>query len=83
MRSLRRTRALLSIATAIALSTACGPRDDRSAADAHHATAIADHECAACGMLVRDQSAPRAQVVHRLADAMELFLFLEACVGIG
>jgi nitrous oxide reductase accessory protein NosL len=72
MRSLRRTSALLSIATAITLSTACGPGDDRSAADAHRATAIADHECAACGMLVRDQSAPRAQVVHR--DGSRFFL---------
>jgi len=68
MGSLHRTSTFLSMAAVIVLivlAAACRPDDDRSAADAHHAAPIADHECAACGMLVRDQSAPRAQVVHR------------------
>jgi copper chaperone NosL len=43
----------------------CGPSTDGTPSDAFAAVEIADHECAVCGMLVRDQPAPRAQLVHR------------------
>jgi nitrous oxide reductase accessory protein NosL len=59
-----RWRAARALIAAGLLAIACGPRDDGGAvADAP--VAIEDQEDAVCGMLVRDQSAPRAQLVHR------------------
>jgi nitrous oxide reductase accessory protein NosL len=43
----------------------CGPSDDGDARHLHQAAALADQEDEVCGMLVRAQSAPRGQVVHR------------------
>ena len=44
---------------------ACGDAAVDESGPSHSAEAIADQEDAVCGMLVRNQSAPRAQVVHR------------------
>jgi len=43
----------------------CGRGGDDDGEPAPQPVAIADQEGAVCGMLVRDQPAPRAQVVHR------------------
>jgi nitrous oxide reductase accessory protein NosL len=43
----------------------CGPADEGEGGHVHQAAALADQEDEVCGMLVREQSAPRAQVVHR------------------
>jgi copper chaperone NosL len=44
---------------------ACGGEERASAGASAHAEPIAEHECGSCGMIVREQPAPRAQVVHR------------------
>ncbi|MBW2233597.1 MAG: nitrous oxide reductase accessory protein NosL [Deltaproteobacteria bacterium] len=43
----------------------CGSADERAASSAHQAVALADQEDEVCGMLLREQSAPRSQLVHR------------------
>ena len=43
----------------------CGPIDDPDSERAHEPLALTDQEDEVCGMLVREQSAPRSQVVHR------------------
>jgi copper chaperone NosL len=42
----------------------CGPADDSDAERAHGPVALRDQEDEVCGMLVREQSAPRGQVTH-------------------
>jgi copper chaperone NosL len=59
------TRALLALSLAL-LGNACG----REAAGGNAAASLEPeafdgHECGACGMIVREQPAPRAQLVHR------------------
>ncbi|MDH5490406.1 MAG: nitrous oxide reductase accessory protein NosL [Myxococcales bacterium] len=48
----------------------CGSEEAAPAA-ATQAEPIADHECASCGMIVREQPSPRGQLVHR--DGTRLF----------
>jgi nitrous oxide reductase accessory protein NosL len=49
----------------LALSLAsCGPSEDAGRSISLEPLPIDDQEGAVCGMLVRDQSAPRAQVIH-------------------
>jgi len=56
---------VFALAAALAFATACG-RDDAATKQVDLApVAITDQEGAVCGMLIREQSAPRAQVVHR------------------
>ncbi len=43
----------------------CGPGDEGIDREAASPIELADQEDAVCGMLVREQSAPRAQVIHR------------------
>jgi nitrous oxide reductase accessory protein NosL len=43
----------------------CSPPNGGDTDHAHQAVALDDQEDAVCGMLVREQSAPRSQVVHR------------------
>ena len=43
----------------------CGPPDEGDIGPSHRAVALDDQEDEVCGMLVREQSAPRSQVVHR------------------
>lgn len=56
----------LRLAALAVLSLAgCAGAAESSAGALASPQAIADHECASCGMIVREQPAPRAQVVHR------------------
>jgi nitrous oxide reductase accessory protein NosL len=48
-----------------ALLVACSPATEEGRGDSREAVALADQEDAVCGMLVREQSAPRAQVLYR------------------
>jgi len=67
----RRPAAWIALAVAALALLACD-RPDRSSAVAPGAPeAIGDQECAVCGMIVREQPAPRGQVVHR--DGTRLF----------
>ena len=50
---------------AVGVGTACGSEAGEGSGAAAQPEAFADHECGACGMIVREQPAPRAQVVHR------------------
>jgi copper chaperone NosL len=54
----------LSLVALLALS-ACGSNDATEAAVDRASAPIADHECDACGMILREQPAPRAELVHR------------------
>jgi nitrous oxide reductase accessory protein NosL len=64
--TLRPKGARLWVAAGLAfLALACGGGEDAPVAAEHVALPIADQEDAVCGMLVRDQSAPRGQVLHR------------------
>ncbi len=50
---------------ALQLVAGCGLREGDSLGATALAQAFADHECGTCGMIVREQPSPRAQVVHR------------------
>ncbi len=51
---------------ALTLTTACSSKQSTTEATTNHkAEAFDDAECAACGMVVREQPSPRAQLVHR------------------
>jgi copper chaperone NosL len=50
---------------------ACGGEPATSAGSSAAGESLDDQECAVCGMLVRDQPAPRARIVHR--DGTEVF----------
>jgi nitrous oxide reductase accessory protein NosL len=54
------------------LASGCGSDDNLQSSAPTEPTPLADQEGAVCGMLVRNQSAPRGQVVHR--DGTTLFL---------
>lgn len=62
----------LALAFAVAFVTACAAEDASETGAPLESQEIADQPGAVCGMLVRDQSAPRAQVVHR--DGERAFL---------
>jgi len=66
MTSARTLAATLLALTTLAVAPACESKDEaaKRAAPAV-ATAIGIAECAACGMVVREQPAPRAQLIHR------------------
>lgn len=72
------------LALAASLAMGCTPEDASDRAGAFEPVEIADQEDAVCGMLVRDQSAPRAQVIHRdgersfLCSIGDLLVYLEA-----
>ncbi len=55
----------LALVCGVAFLLACGASERQAREVAPEPEALADQEGAVCGMLVRDQSAPRAQVVHR------------------
>ena len=63
--------AVLCLLFALSLAAACGDAETGAPSQRTGPTAIDDQECAVCGMLVRDQSAPRSQLVHR--DGSEAF----------
>ena len=62
----RRVWFAIACALACGFVLACGDAErGGEAASPHTPEALADQEDAVCGMFVREQSAPRAQVVHR------------------
>ncbi len=63
---------LCALSCGLVLLLACGVPDPQQTHLSHEAEALAEQECAVCGMLVRDRSAPRGQVVHR--DGSRFFL---------
>ena len=67
-----RMKSAVALLCGLAVLIACGVPDRQQAELAPEPEALADQEGAVCGMLVRDQSAPRAQVVHR--DGTRFFL---------
>jgi len=64
---MRLPHALIAAAAALLVAGALGCDDTREAGPQSAAApvALADQEDPVCGMLVREQTAPRAQVVHR------------------
>lgn len=55
---------LVPVCVALLLACACGNADVRAQAQDQAPEPIADAECGSCGMIVREQLSPRAQVVH-------------------
>ena len=51
--------------TLFLLLAACGKAPEAQDADSQTARAIGHAECAACGMVVAEQPAPRGQLIHR------------------
>ena len=72
------------LALAVWLATGCSPEDPSERVGALEPVEITDQEGAVCGMLVRDQAAPRAQVIHRdgersfVCSIGDLLVYLEA-----
>jgi copper chaperone NosL len=76
---------VVMIAAMVALlAIGCSKSSTTAAAADHHAEPIDGQECAACGMIVREQSAARAQLVHRdgtrqfFCSIADLLAYLEA-----
>jgi nitrous oxide reductase accessory protein NosL len=75
---------MLVLASAVSLTASCGSDDSAPALVDLEPVAITDQEGAVCGMLIREQSAPRAQVVHRdgehafLCGVGDLLAYLDA-----
>lgn len=71
------------VAVLVLSIAACGPAEEAGESVSVAPVAIDDQEGAVCGMLVRDQSAPRAQVIHRdgersfLCSIGDLLAYLE------
>lgn len=61
---MRKFALLFALSCTIACAAACGGEDEAVTVDPS-AHAFDDDECAACGMIVREQPSPRGQVVHR------------------
>ncbi len=55
---------LLSVSAGVS-GGACGGEQSASSGAAARPEPIAEHDCASCGMIVREQPSPRGQVVHR------------------
>lgn len=59
----RRRAAALTLGAALLMG--CGGEEGPGAGATAVPEPIADHDCGACGMIVREQPSPRAQIVHR------------------
>jgi nitrous oxide reductase accessory protein NosL len=71
--ALLRARAIRAACiTALVCVIGCGAEEIGTSSGHNAPSAIGQHEDPVCGMLVRDQSAPRAQVFHR--DGTSFFL---------
>ncbi len=55
---------LLLVSSVAGASLGCSGEAERSGEVITQPEPIADHECGACGMIVREQPSPRGQVVH-------------------
>jgi len=68
----------------LALAAACGKQSDVDEKGPAMALDLADQSCDSCGMIVREQSAPRGQLVHRdgtrgfFCSIADLLVYLEA-----
>jgi len=71
-RCVARWRGAVFLACLAALVLACEPEPGKDVVIDPSPQAISNQEGAVCGMLVRDQSAPRAQLLHR--DGERAFL---------
>jgi nitrous oxide reductase accessory protein NosL len=61
---LSRLKLSLSLVLTSIVMTACGGHDPAIPSGPAQPEPIAEHDCAACGMIVREQPSPRGQVVH-------------------
>jgi len=70
--------------SALFLFAACGSQETEQAPVNTESAPIAEHECATCGMILREQPAPRAELVHRdgtrafFCSIADLVTYLEA-----
>jgi nitrous oxide reductase accessory protein NosL len=55
----------LAFSLVVLVLSGCSPSDDDTAVKSQQPIALSDQEDEVCGMLVREMSAPRGQVVHR------------------
>ncbi|MCP4444404.1 MAG: hypothetical protein GY811_03545 [Myxococcales bacterium] len=62
---------LLAVLVLPSSAVSCSEKNATTGSAKQGAEELAGHECAACGMTVRDQPAPRGQLVHN--DATRLF----------
>ncbi|MBW2268988.1 MAG: nitrous oxide reductase accessory protein NosL [Deltaproteobacteria bacterium] len=76
-------RGSVTVALALLALLGCGPADDADTVPPHQAVALADQEDEVCGMLVRAQSAPRSQVVHRDGSRFFFCSFGDMLVHLG
>ena len=63
--ALDRTRRWATVTLVALVLLGCSPPNEGDIGPPHKAVALDDQEDEVCGMLVREQSAPRSQVVHR------------------
>lgn len=63
--SWRSTASLLTVALLAAAIVGCSEEKRSAEEGALQAEEIGGHDCVSCGMIVREQPAPRAQLVHR------------------
>ncbi|NOY92491.1 MAG: hypothetical protein GXP55_14960 [Deltaproteobacteria bacterium] len=70
--------------SALFLIAACGSKQADQAPVNTESVPIAEHECSTCGMILREQPAPRAELVHRdgerafFCSIADLVTYLEA-----
>ncbi len=62
---MRHATPIILLCWALAALVGCDDDAPEATAAAAEAVSFEHHECAACGMIVRDQPAPRGQLVHR------------------
>lgn len=61
----RFARRVILLLTALAHLVGCDAGSETSTSRETQPEPIGDHECGACGMIVREEPSPRAQLVHR------------------
>ena len=65
MTALARPFGWTTVALVALVLLGCSPSEEGDVESLHRAVALDDQEDEVCGMLIREQSAPRSQVVHR------------------
>jgi nitrous oxide reductase accessory protein NosL len=80
----RRARCGATLAVITCLAAGCGSEETLEPTRSRDPVEITDQEGAVCGMLLREQTAPRAQVVHRdgersfICSISDLLAYLDA-----
>lgn len=75
---------LLLAALLVISAAGCKSKKSDTQSTSHAAESLEGQECAACGMTVRDQPAPRGQVIHRddtrmfFCSVSDMLTYLEA-----